>query len=399
MAHLVFVHGVNVRKNPQDDSYEEGEQRRDAAFRDIAFRGTDVTFYNPYWGEFGAPTTYQSLDLGGDQALGDLGGGGLFGDAVADIDEQSLSGSKLLACARDDFSATVNSLTVVLNEPNSEIYDPELAIELADYLLSLESNLAEEMEQSGGSRVSVPAWLSDHALTNDEQFLLRLDQEANYARGQEQVSLSIRGALAKAGWWLTDRAADVAGGAVANAARNLTPKLAVFLGDAFIYLNNESNPESPRFKIQKVVLDAIIKAAKAAKADGSPLILLGHSMGANILYDMLKSPEVIEAVEQELDAPFGADLFMTVGTQVGLFEELKLFGDKHASKPAMCEYWWHVYNEMDVLSFGASGIFEDVIQFECNTNANIINAHTAYFTSPVFQRRLNKRLGHLGIVS
>lgn len=394
MTHLVFVHGVNVRKDPDNNDYEEGVEHRDKAFRSIAFEGSDLTIYNPYWGEFGAPDEYKALDMGGDMALSLESDSPYSGDTRSS-DADLKNTISLLTAAQQDFFALANSLSVILNDPASNCYDADLALALANYVLLYEKQSKEEVLSGGQSTRESPGWVNDGSVANDQEFLERLENEALFEAQRTEQSLGLKGALKKAGGWLAHRAADIAGGAVADLARNMTPKLALFLGDAFIYLDENSEA---RAQMQEVVLDAIIAAGLAAKADGSPLVLVGHSMGANILYDMLKSPAMVDKIKAQVGDDFSVNLFLTVGTQVGLLQELGLFGDAEASRPDSCKYWWHVYNEMDVLSFGAAGIFDGVIQFSCDTNANIINAHGAYFTSPVFQKRLHKRLGHLGIV-
>jgi hypothetical protein len=130
-------------------------------------------------------------------------------------------------------------------------------------------------------------------------------------------------------------------------------------------------------------------------------VIVGHSMGANIFYDLVTDDHWLAQMDADMGAEFRPDFFLSVGTQLGLFEELNLFRSSTpgvAPFPSRLGEWWHVYNRMDVLSFAAEGIFHGVNQFSVNTKANIIDAHGAYFTSPVFQKRLRKRLETAGII-
>lgn len=67
--------------------------------------------------------------------------------------------------------------------------------------------------------------------------------------------------------------------------------------------------------------------------------------------------------------------------------------------PSRIKRWWHVFNRMDVLSFTAAPYFEGVEEFDVDTNAHIVSAHSAYFISPVFHTRLRKRLLDAGLIT
>ena len=191
---------------------------------------------------------------------------------------------------------------------------------------------------------------------------------------------------------------DLVDGPIARKIRKLTPKVAVFLGDAFAYIKEEDR----RPKIRAIVQADIVKAAIAAKASGKPLILAGHSMGANILVDMLFDSECVAGIDNILGFKLEVDLLLTVGTQVGLFEELSLFktsqNGTRQSRPDSVARWWHVFNHMDILSFTVKEVMDGAEEFRVNTKANIFNAHGAYFVSSIFHNRLRIRLIAAGIL-
>jgi hypothetical protein len=284
-----------------------------------------------------------------------------------------------------DFASTVNSLSIILADPNNRAGDAELALQLADYVLTLEDDKGE---------VAKPSWMSAQGPGDDIAFLDRLERAA---RPTDRVALSLGDALKKAGRWLIGKGLGIVDGPAASLARRLTPAVAVFFGDALIYLKRGGNGDSRFDQIRTVIGRDLIKAAQNARERNESLIVVGHSMGANILYDMLTDEDLLRNLAEQIGAALKIDLLLTVGTQLGLLQELGLFGSSAGRRPAPCERWWHVYNRMDVLSFGARGLFTGLEQFHSDTNANIADAHGSYFTSPVFQRRLYKRLVSAGL--
>ena len=131
------------------------------------------------------------------------------------------------------------------------------------------------------------------------------------------------------------------------------PKIAIFIGDVFEYLK----AGSARTSIRATVMTAIEEAARKAKATNEKLILAGHSMGGVILYDLLSDPAMIAHLSAALGFEFKADLLLTVGSQVALFEELKVYTSSTATypgaspkvpMPSSLAEWWNVFNKLDV---------------------------------------------------
>jgi hypothetical protein len=386
MTHLVFVHGVCVRNDADNQDYEEDVLRRRKSFQSMGFGGGEVEFYDPYWGKFGAPASYLSLELEGDVPL-ILGRPDDFTGIEAELSADDLTGTALRDAADADFAAIVNSLSIVLANPDNPAGDQELALQIADYLVALE-----DAEGIGAK----PAWMITPKPVNDEDFIARLEQAA---RPESAQALGLGEALKKASKWLIGKGIGIIDGPAARLARKLTPTLAVFLGDAFIYLKRGGNGDDRFHKIRSEISIDLVEASKKSKANNEKLIVVGHSMGANILYDMLSDDKLVSKLEDQIGERLKIDLLLTVGTQMGILQELGLFGNGEGKRPKSCKAWWHVYNKMDVLSFGAKNVFKEVEQFHSDTNANIVDAHGAYFTSPVFQRRLYKRLKKAGLAS
>lgn len=139
-------------------------------------------------------------------------------------------------------------------------------------------------------------------------------------------------------------------------------------------------------------------AGKIKEDTNEPLILVGHSMGGNILYDFLtKFRPYLEV-----------DLFLTVGSQLAVFEELNLFavsdqtlpnpGVPKVKKPDKVVHWLNVFDHSDVLGFAASKVFKNVEDFEFDTGKWLLSAHGGYFDQATFYHRFSKRLRQLDLV-
>lgn len=278
-------------------------------------------------------------------------------------------------------------MSVVLADDNEKnlAYNRQLSIHLADLVVTADD------ESQLASRIT-------NNLQSDQEFLNYLLRAATNELDIERTGFL--SAIQKAAKWILNQTIGLASNPLAKVARNATPALAVFLGDAIIYLKGDRRGD-PRFKlIRDVIKKELQKAAIKARISSDKLIVVGHSMGANILYDMISDPELVKEMETEIGSMLDIDLFLSVGTQVGLLNDLGLFGPKPLARPSCCKRWWHIFNQMDVLSFGIGEHSDHYIdQFSCDTNANILDAHNAYFTSPVFQRRLYKRLKQVGLAS
>lgn len=382
----VFVHGVANRREPDPDAFDNAVEARRSSFSKWCFESDEVSYFDPYWGDLGAHPDRNLISIPKEKSvalgLGGLGGGGEGGRTA------SLENEVLLDAAKADFGAFLTALAAAQMESG----DDE-GLERADLL----ARYAASLDNGGDKGVESPDWVA--GLANDEDLLERLQEElASMAVASDDVSLGLGNWLKKTGKKVILGAIGLVDGPAEKLARAATPHIARFFGDVFIYLKDGVR----RIEIRQRIADDLVKAAKAAHEDGDKLIVVGHSMGAIILYDMLSGQEVVDALSTAVGAPFLIDLLLTVGTQVGVFEELDLFSHsvpgESPGRPACLGAWWHIYNQMDVLSFGVVGVIDGVTQFSVDTGANIVDAHGAYFTSPVFHRRLRKRLLEAGII-
>ena len=161
----------------------------------------------------------------------------------------------------------------------------------------------------------------------------------------------------------------------------LNAQLTRFTGDVFEYLNNRDVNGKPGPIVQRV-LDAIDAAAKAGLND--PWFIVTHSMGGNILYDVLTH------YRPDLDVA----VWLSVGGQVGLFEEMKLFHASNVNIPppasvpagfAKVDCWLNIYDPVDPFSYLAEPVFGNAVKdIEFSTGASGTSAHTAYFKQRSF---------------
>ena len=380
---LVFVHGVNVRKDAQ---YVDREKARNELFchvamKDIVATATLADILSPYWGGDGANVDGLSMPDRDFQNFGT--NDGEFERLAYELAIAEPSSEMLLSIARKDFGSAVDLLW-------------------SASALSVDGGNGEDLGNVGVSLATYvnanpkPVWL-DH-MKDDQDFINRLVTEtkafqrsAGTPGGQ---TFGLDGA-----WSIVKKAA----GKLASAAgasglnpivRRVRPWLndgaSRFLGDAFVYIQGRGQPnaEGP---ITKIVADALDTGHRRRSPTNDPLIVVGHSMGGNICYDILSSfrPSIT------------VDYFLTVGSQVGLFEELGLFlASRQGPRPRTTKTtmpsnilrWHNVFDRADILGFACGAIFDGVVDHDFNNHATTFTAHGEYFQHPTFYRRMNARM-------
>jgi pimeloyl-ACP methyl ester carboxylesterase len=168
-----------------------------------------------------------------------------------------------------------------------------------------------------------------------------------------------------------------------------------FIGDVFVYLDKRGNRRR-KGDIVKIVEDGFRRAVAARKPDDDQLVVVGHSMGGIVAYDLLSyyAPDI------------ECDLFVTVGSQVGLFAELGLLrtlsdtgtGAAPSSpvplipRPPNIRRWLNVLDRTDVLAYAVQQVFADSRDFEFPTETHALASHCMYFYRPRFHRRLHARI-------
>jgi pimeloyl-ACP methyl ester carboxylesterase len=396
---LVFIHGVNNRIRP---GYQEATAARDALFRKFALAALcqapdAATICNPFWGGQGAifrwglaclPLDDDSESLGPDA---DTEMEPLAASTLARAGTEAPTSRILVTAAQADFPGTVDDMLAAgaVEADTDTASFAEGAVRAAAY---------------ADAHPQPPSWVL--GIRSDEEFLDRLLAEIEGAAPsvpgtppetdpvEEYETLGggdLWGAVRDGVDRLRVAAADRAGGgAYGLVRRHVAPNVATFFGDVLEYLAHRGDPAEPGTIVEIIAAD-LRQAIEAVTDDDPYLIVVGHSLGGVIAYDLLTSFLPNTRVHA----------LVTVGSQVGLFEELKLFlgsdpavptgGARKLVRPANLEHWVNVFDINDVLSYRLTEIVDGVDEFRYATG-KLLTAHGAYFGQPRFHQRLAERL-------
>jgi hypothetical protein len=382
---IVFVHGVN---NREGQAYREGVKGRDGFLRTIVapalgLSSSSLYIDNPYWGDDGAKF--------------------YWGMAV-------LPEGKTPSFGPVNFTSFPPIPGGLVNLAKQKPYGLAWVVDLLYGAALLGAKTDKQADGLASAYLAAMKW----ATTSSPEDVAWLENLKCDAAGRDSLVSRINARASKlpqanafgaAGFFnelkeglsrLVDAVPDVATGALNFFARkSLNATITRFVGDVFTYLNLRGTPEAPG-PIVQTVLDSLTKAnsAKRAQGDGDDkLIVIGHSFGGAIMYDILTS------FRPELEV----DLLITVGSQVGLFEEMKVYlaskenippnyPSGRVPKPDGAKRWLNVFDKNDILSYRAEPIFAAVEDFEYDTGYESLEAHGGYFLRPSFYARLAERL-------
>ncbi|MGW4568415.1 hypothetical protein ACWEN3_40720 [Streptomyces sp. NPDC004561] len=240
-----------------------------------------------------------------------------------------------------------------------------------------------------------PGWL-DH-VTDDPQFIGAL------ANGDTAPALEAFGTAAVSPLALAryrESGARLAGALpragstalLSHARRPVHHGVALFLGDVLVYVQQQGRTGALGPVAQRVA--AAIEEGDRLRDAGDPhLVVIAHSMGGSICFDLLTRPEPAPSV--------AVDTFVTVGSQVGLLAELGLFphvprppdaAPRPVRPPAGIGRRLNVYDINDSLSFLAAPVFDGAEDMRYSTGRGLLHAHSSYLSRPGFFLRL---AGHL----
>ncbi len=403
---VVFVHGVNVRR---DTHYDQGVAARNAYLRqyvlpDLTGDPSKVRIFNPYWGDLAATLAWNhaSLPRYGQETFGAedevlvrlLGEESLAEISQADTALLTLAGQSLRDVVDLIFAQAIQE---ALRLRSGQARDAQL-----EAVISLAAKANNYAEQNPS-----PAWLKQAG--DDQAFYNHLRQAVD--GWQPLVSTTADGAelaviesfgLADDAWnavrngyrHLRQGLSRATGQATAVVRKPIHKTMSIFLGDVLKYIQTRGTPPQPGDIVQTIIAD--LEHAAAARASDDPLIVIAHSMGGNICYDIFSY----------FRPTFKVDAFITVGSQVSLLEELKLFMKDHPGipadpgvdripKPANVAHWLNIYDTNDVLSFACEGVFSGVADYEYLSGTTLRAAHSAYFQRTSFYQRLAYRLRRL----
>src|SRR3546814_347110 len=266
MVQLVFVHGVATRSGP---TLVRAVENRNTLFREIAFAGMDVNILSPTWGDavpsinpkvFGTDEKVRSFSLGA--GTGQMGG--LAGRAAG-----AATGGDIAQVARVHATVAIDAVFAEALEIAARERRTLSAEELAAFRRAVEAIETDSAPAHVGSAKTDAELARTLGLTGSTSF-------------------GIGSTLAKAVSAVTDRIRNAASTVAFGAVRDLvSPSVGFFLGDVFVYLREGEL----RSRIRELIRAELAKAWSACEAGSGPMVVVGHSMGGEILIDMLQDPQ------------------------------------------------------------------------------------------------------------
>ncbi len=380
---LVYVHGIGSRSG---DAYLDAANVRDGLFRTqllptVFPDNPDALIISPYWGDHGGHPRWglASLELTAAEKLG---------SARTIVAEIAASASEdpdivLLTIARTSLRDAVDALYTIVDVDATSL--PDL-IAFADRVVRY-LQIWEDLDPYR-AEIERHAWLLGvHDDISLLDHLIKVTTEDADTAVETLGAFSVlRDRLASALYALKGAAvARVTEPSVAVVRRRLGHRFAAVFGDISAYLAQRGTKDEPG-PIPRIVTAAIDQAATVDE----PVVVVAHSMGGNIVHDLLS----------HFRDDLHVDVLVTVGSQVGLFEELKLFrasdpavtGDNGSRAPAPTNvgHWINVVDVADPLSFRAEPVFDKVVDYRYPSRA--VWAHSAYLRQPNFHQRLARRI-------
>jgi hypothetical protein len=368
MTSLVFVHGVNTRSTA---AHLAAVKVRDQLFLEVGLGGNG-TIINSGWGDLVTTWSWDEASL------------------PTPDDVRKDAPYALGTVAAPKAGAPTSAVAAFARSSPREAVD-EVFVQLIDQALLEQRTVTDDELRDFKGAVT---YLGKEEVAQPKLFTARSDEL--FAR-ELRSRISEGGAatyglldpLTKCIKGFADRIGNAASGVAVDLARGgLNDRIGRFLGDIFTYLQDQG-------PTRQMIRQEIIGKLQEGTARGDKLVAVGHSMGGVILYDLLSDPA----------KPLGnirVDLLVTVGSQVGVFEEMKLYRSSSpafsaASKnrvPALpnVSRWLNVYDPVDMLGFRCSPIFEGVEDFVFSSTTSLLDANTAYFKRPRFFARFAARL-------
>jgi hypothetical protein len=397
---VIFIHGVNNREGPVYRAATLATEK----FLRRHFSGARVgdkplpdgfTIQFPYWGDLATSFAWDGAALPEEemQALG--------GSAPVDI-------QPLIAHLCDALSANPGTepLATLAKKDFTQAIDMLATLALQNTKCGEEAATADFVVHASAYAATNPRprWAAD--LASDTQLISLLAEKipgptSVVAQGSvgapyEAIrlgSIRLKQALQSMIGKAVDHTGDFASTKLLAWAREpLNMVLGRFFGDVFIYLNKRGDRDSPG-AIPERILAALASARQNAQRD-EPLIVIGHSLGGVIVFDLLGHFEPNVEV----------DLLVTVGSQIAHFEEIKLYkasdplvrAPKTAKTPQNIRRWINIYDEVDIFAYAAKRVFDRVdVDARYDTRTYTIKAHSAYFQQDRFYERLRARIDEL----
>ncbi|MEG4205478.1 hypothetical protein QUA20_16275 [Microcoleus sp. Pol7_A1] len=208
----------------------------------------------------------------------------------------------------------------------------------------------------------------------------------------------------------------------------LNESVTLFLGDVFFYLAKRGTADNPG-KISYQLLNTLEEAHKDKIAKGGEkLIVFSHSMGGQLVYDMVSYflPQMSQLPQYTTHTykDIYIDFWCAAASQVGLFKEMNVFkqdddGQSASSNQEFLELdlgvevlereatkvgakrssiekvefpsdylniWWNLWDDNDYLSFTAEPLIKEVFDDLYDSGKSPVSSHTNYFDDPEFYK-------------
>lgn len=426
---LVFIHGVNVREG---DEYAQDMELRNRLFADVFYKilGRDVpdsAILSPYWGEL-APTgsnnnpylpSLPKINLQGLQerrrrirALLPEAAKKIFGKTPNPLLALAKSGSMeemidlMVSVAHDDMKneqdkdKKLKSLSKFAYLSTRWRQKFQGRKEQLDWLNSISSDeelldrLQKETELSPAelnlrASVNTREWVRNRLALSKERIAGRIDKlralrQTSREKIRARLELSrtrINKArkVARGGAKATVATArkltsNVAALAISNPARKIFhAQMSAFIGDSFFYFGSRGERFEPG-SVPALCIQAIEDAAAMRTPEDPDLIVVAHSMGSNIICD------IVSYFAPSLEI----DLVLTVGAQFPLFADLDMFpgfaaDERPIPKPPAAVNWINFYDPNDFLGYSAEGVFDGIVDVPFSSGRFGVTTHADYF--------------------
>jgi hypothetical protein len=405
---IIFVHGVSVRN---DDGWDELKDfLAQYVAKVISAKPDSVEITNVYWGDLGAAGSGVSIPR-----LGVLGMG-----AGAEPDEQFVLEQLNIAAANAPISnATATDGLIAAGGSAARTRMADLPEDQIRDVVFMAARLAVPERDKESARINAAA----EVMLSDPAFMTELRAARNDQAAIDLMTTRITkaaqklesdGLMAQGGGfgWVNDfgrRATEVfdrvrdlpgaaVGGAIAPVARKIMrERLLLFLGDVFVYLDAREGAAGQPGPIPAKIIAALRVAQQNAKASGEPIIVVTHSMGGQIIYDIITHFLPVYAPEVRID------FWAATASQVALFQEMNLFIEKALPKvngkyklPGLQHlgHWWNVWDANDVVSFTGIQLFEGLDEHRYDAGMLTVDAHGGYLKRPDFFRLLQKKVSN-----
>jgi hypothetical protein len=419
---IVFVHGVANRRQNRDyaarwDRVEKMMRRYVAP--EISASPDKVHISDGYWGDLGARFAWNGASKPASPILG------MGAHSLAPPSEQAVLASQFSG-ALGDLPVAAPSVPAGLapagpagggaaTGPHLDRLKNLSADELSDFIVTIVNELGTVQTASAFAAIAADEVARDRDTARKLAACASLEGEAKLI--QQMVAARLAALSAESGEglagmgssWISrlgDRIGEAAkrtGSApvfavsrvLVEVRKPLNDLVTLFLGDVFEYLAKRGTAQNPGPIPSRVI--QVLSSARSFEPTGvEPLIVLSHSMGGQIIYDLVTHFLPGSSTHGNLRI----DYWCAAASQVGLFEELKLFcaSDERLTgkNNQMVQLpdrrflggWWNVWDPNDFISYTAQPIVQDVDDGAYNSGMSLVSAHDGYLERPSFFRRL-----------